>query len=147
SAAAELAVPVREDVTEKARAQVTQMRYLLEHRISQARRELAWRRQGVSEQAVRARLQKAGFETAQVKRQWALLMNVLSKNTRMRYNEMKAALTGLDPLRAFERGYSITLKDGRAVKSVSEIAAGDALTIRFVDGSAKVVAEKITPGG
>ena len=43
----------------------------------------------------------------------------------------------VDPLSVLKRGYSLTFKDGRLLKSVHGLAAGDELITRLVDGEVK----------
>ena len=44
----------------------------------------------------------------------------------------------LSPLSTLSRGYSIAERDGRAVKSISELRRGDLLTLRLTDGEATI---------
>lgn len=44
-------------------------------------------------------------------------------------------LDALSPQATLKRGYSITLKNGRAIKSASQLQPGDCLTTLFADGS------------
>ncbi len=54
-----------------------------------------------------------------------------------RLAEYTAKLDALNPAKILMRGYSITEKQGTAVKSVNEIADDDILKIKFADGSAE----------
>lgn len=47
-----------------------------------------------------------------------------------------------DPVRVLERGYSIALRDGKAVRSAKELKQGDSLTVRFADGNIETVVNK-----
>jgi exodeoxyribonuclease VII large subunit len=48
---------------------------------------------------------------------------------------LRARLTALDPARVLERGYAVVQKsDGSVVRAASEVAAGEALNVRVVDG-------------
>ncbi|MGH8979905.1 MAG: exodeoxyribonuclease VII large subunit, partial [Acidimicrobiales bacterium] len=50
-----------------------------------------------------------------------------------------------DVERQLERGYTLTLDaSGRAVRRVSQVGAGDELTTRFADGSARSVVAAVT---
>ena len=57
------------------------------------------------------------------------------------FTEKVARLDTLSPLKTLSRGYSITQKDGRIVKSKNELNKNDEVEIRFVDGEkhAKIV--------
>jgi exodeoxyribonuclease VII large subunit len=43
----------------------------------------------------------------------------------------------LNPLSVLTRGYSVSSKEGKTVKSVNEVAVGELLEVRFVDGKIK----------
>lgn len=44
-----------------------------------------------------------------------------------------------DPVRVLERGYSIALRNGKAVRSANELNSGDKVTMRFADGNVETV--------
>lgn len=52
-------------------------------------------------------------------------------------------LIGLDPNRLLKRGYSITLKDGRTVRDVSQLKGGDELETRFENGTVRSVVNQV----
>ena len=52
-----------------------------------------------------------------------------------RYIELVAKLDAFSPLKTLTRGYSITEKNGKIVKSKEDLKSGDKIEIRFVDGS------------
>ena len=51
-----------------------------------------------------------------------------------KYIELLAKLDTLSPLKTLYRGYSITEKDGKIIKSKDELKPGDTIDIRFIDG-------------
>lgn len=51
-----------------------------------------------------------------------------------KYIELVARLDTLSPLKTLYRGYSITEKNGKIIKSKKELKQGDTIDIRFVDG-------------
>lgn len=66
----------------------------------------------------------------------------LSSACLMRFNNeehrlelISRRLTAVDPTRILERGYSMTLHNGKIVTSASSVGEGDELTTRFKDGS------------
>ena len=61
----------------------------------------------------------------------------VSASAVQRLAECTAKLDALNPAKILMRGYSITEKQGIAVKSVNEIADDDILKIKFADGSAE----------
>ncbi len=54
-----------------------------------------------------------------------------------------ALLKALDPNRIIENGYAAVVKDGKSIKSVSELSDGSEITLVFADGSASAVITKL----
>ena len=52
-----------------------------------------------------------------------------------KYSELVAKLDAYSPLKTLARGYSITEKDGKIVKSTKNLKTGDLVNIRLNDGS------------
>ena len=57
------------------------------------------------------------------------------ENERLHLNENTVRL--LDPENVVKRGFTLTLKDGKIVKSVKQVEMGDELETRFADGTTK----------
>ena len=53
-------------------------------------------------------------------------------------------LDALSPLKLLKRGYSVAVKDGKAVSSIKELEAGEQLDVIFSDGQILCSVEKIT---
>ena len=53
----------------------------------------------------------------------------------------------LNPLHVIRRGYSVVEKDGAAVRSVKELAAGDGILVRLADGSLDAAVGGLREGG
>lgn len=62
---------------------------------------------------------------------------------RSRWAQLSSLLDSLSPLKVVERGYSITFKDKKPVKSVAQITKGDLLEITFAKGKAAARVETI----
>jgi exodeoxyribonuclease VII large subunit len=58
-----------------------------------------------------------------------------------RFVRLAAALDAMSPLKVLSRGYSIVRKEGRTLRSVKQVSAGDRLTLHFSDGDAAVTVE------
>lgn len=56
------------------------------------------------------------------------------KEEKTKYIELVSKLDTLSPLKTLTRGYSITEKEGKIIKSIEEIKNGDKIDIRFIDG-------------
>ena len=69
------------------------------------------------------------------------LINTKSEKEKNRYVELVAKLDTLSPLRTLMRGYSITEKEGKIVKSIVELKKDDNIDIRLTDGKiqAKII--------
>ena len=59
------------------------------------------------------------------------------KDSKILATKLISKLDALSPLKTLTRGYSIMEKDGKVVKSVKDITAGDDVDIRLIDGTAK----------
>ena len=61
---------------------------------------------------------------------------LLSKESeRLHLNENSVRL--LDPEKVLKRGYTLSMKDGKIVKSAKQLSAGDEMETRFADGNVK----------
>lgn len=69
------------------------------------------------------------------------LINTKSEKEKNRYVELVAKLDTLSPLKTLMRGYSITEKEGKIVKSIVELKKDDNIDIRLTDGKiqAKII--------
>ena len=61
-------------------------------------------------------------------------MKVKQEKEKTRYIELVAKLDTLSPLKTLYRGYSITEKDNKIIKSKEELKQGDLIHIKFMDG-------------
>ena len=75
---------------------------------------------------------------------FASAMKLRTEQARKRLSEAAASLNAMSPLNVLARGYSIPERDGKPVRSVKELSAGDALTVLLKDGSADCRVEKTT---
>ena len=62
---------------------------------------------------------------------WMICLNNKQHHIAMLQQKLEAA----DPMRILERGYTMTLKNGKVVASANDIAKDDVLVTRFKDGS------------
>ena len=137
SAAAELAVPDRDE-----------MRVRLDELVSRidsaVMRAVASKRERFLSVANRIELlSPAGrlkVEKAELAKKCSALEQSIEKTIQKRRERLSvasASLAAINPLAVLSRGYSYSQKDGAVVSSVSQIAKGDTIDIRFADGSAK----------
>ena len=60
--------------------------------------------------------------------------------------EKAAALEMLSPLKVLSRGYSITMKDGKAITDSNELNVDDMITLKFSHGGANAVITVLEKG-
>lgn len=64
-----------------------------------------------------------------------------------RMNRHAASLDAFNPLKTLSRGYGIPSKEGRPIRSVTQVKPGDALTLRLSDGTLDCTIKGIEPQG
>ena len=81
-----------------------------------------------------------------LEQRWAELDKALQQtmnDKQKRFSENISTLDALSPLKVLARGYSFCEKEGVAVRSTSQLAVGDALTLHFADGAASCTTTSI----
>lgn len=63
----------------------------------------------------------------------------IQKDNHTSYVELVTKLDALSPLKTLTRGYTLTEKDGKIVKSAEELKSDDKVKLRFVDGEKSAV--------
>ncbi len=58
---------------------------------------------------------------------------------REKWKGLVGKIESLNPLAVLARGYSVALKDGKSIKSVSEVESGDEITLRLADGNVEAI--------
>lgn len=66
-------------------------------------------------------------------------IRAIQKESQTSYVELVTKLDTLSPLKTLTRGYSLTEKDGKIIKSVTELKNDDEVKLRFVDGEKSAV--------
>ena len=61
------------------------------------------------------------------------------KTEKTKYIELVSKLDALSPLKTLSRGYTITEKDNKIIKSKSDLNTGDTINLKFIDGN--IIAE------
>ena len=59
---------------------------------------------------------------------------VKQKEQEKLFENQVSKLDALSPLKTLSRGYSITQKNGKMIKSANELNAGDKIELKFADG-------------
>ena len=65
------------------------------------------------------------------------------ENRRARLEKGMSLLESLSPLKVVERGYSVTLKEGRLVKDSQQLVLGDRVEVKLMNGSFEAEVKKI----
>lgn len=63
-------------------------------------------------------------------------MNKHMEKYKSDFSKLITKLDALSPLKTLSRGYSITEKDGKIVKSINDLSKGDIVELKYADGSA-----------
>ena len=66
-------------------------------------------------------------------------IKVKHEKEKTKYIELIAKLDALSPLKTLYRGYSITEKNNKVIKSKEELKANDLIEIRFIDGKKEAI--------
>ena len=67
------------------------------------------------------------------------LINLKIEKQKTKYTKLVAKLDAYSPLKTLARGYTITKKDGKVLKSKSQLKSGDIVEIVFSDGQKDAV--------
>lgn len=134
SAAAEMAVPVLDDLIFTVEELIRRLLGGAEKTLLQSRQRLltaVGRLQSLHPRAqVLAAISRADLLTTRLKN--AAMAGLTLRESR--FNAAQAKLTALGPMQVLKRGYALTLKDGVPVTGVKAIAPGDKLQVLFSDG-------------
>ena len=135
SAAAELAVPNIIDVKENIEVLKNRYKVSLKKRIELMKlRYINCMSKRVFKDPLQNINEKRILLDNQIKEIDNSISNILS-NKKSNFEKIITKLDALSPLKTLIRGYSITEKDGKIVKSIKEVDKGDLIEIKFSDGS------------
>lgn len=134
SAAAELAVPDIYEVKQKIITYQNRLRMALiqKVKIMKLRYEKSMS-SSVFREPTR-RIQENYIRIDNQVKQLENLMQVKQEKEKTKFAKLVAKLDAYSPLKTLSRGYSITQKDGKMVKTQEELESGDMVELRFVDG-------------
>ena len=143
SAAAELSLPDKEDLTRQVSALTTRLTGAQSTRL----RRLRTRLDQLSSAKVLTspegayRLRREGVEGLSKRLDLSVSRHLATKRQSM--ERVVAGLSALNPLAVLGRGYALVQNgEGRVVPAAKELAVGDRVTLRFADGTAKVAVEE-----
>ena len=143
SAAAELSLPDKEDLTRQVSALTTRLTGAQSTRL----RRLRTRLDQLSSAKVLTspegayRLRREGVEGLSKRLDLSVSRHLATKRQSM--ERVVTGLSALNPLAVLGRGYALVQNgEGRVVPAAKELAVGDRVTLRFADGTAKVAVEE-----
>jgi exodeoxyribonuclease VII large subunit len=136
SAAAELAVPDQAELRQRIAAWSVQVERNLAQRLAQARQALEKEHGALQRLSPQARVDTQRQQVDDLTRRGTRALAYTLGLRRSALQGLQARLETLSPLATLERGYSIVRRqdDGSVVRSVSQVAGGDDLTVRVGDG-------------
>ncbi len=136
SAAAELAVPDKDEITSLIAQFEKRFKSLLVNKSQESETKLRLISERVSKDSFMRRMENLMQITD---RDFDVLVKAYTQKCDKKLNmlsERAAKLDALSPLKVFDRGYSITYKDEKTLKSVNDINENDCLTLVLRDGKA-----------
>lgn len=135
SAAAELAVPNMDDVNDKILQYENGMKRALRKKVEILRlkyekcmslRVFKEPTQKINEKRINIDIIMKRIETS---------TNLKIVNSKNEFANLANKLDGLSPLKTLSRGYSITTKNNKVIKSISELKKDDVINVKVQDGS------------
>lgn len=137
SAAAELAVPHKEELKKLIDKNRDALRNLLLAKSEDGETKLRLISDRISERAMNRKIENL-MQSAD--RAFDSLVRTYSLSVERRYNDLKnqcVKLDALSPLKVFDRGYSVAMKEGRALRSTEDVKQDDEVLITLKDGTVK----------
>ncbi len=134
SAAAELAVPDRYEVKQKIITYQNRLRMALLKKVEVMKLRYE---KSMSSFVFKEPTRRVQENYLRIDNQVKRLENVIKakqEKEKTKYVELSAKLDAYSPLKTLARGYSITQKEGKVVKSHKDLKSGDVVELRFTDG-------------
>ncbi|MEG0833918.1 MAG: exodeoxyribonuclease VII large subunit [Christensenellaceae bacterium] len=135
SAAAEIAIALKDELVSSIKAYKYQIQDIMKTIFYEKRMQIKYNQSLLSKDAVYAKINLARYavqsNTVQIEMQAKTLYNRL----KVLYNHYKTSIELLNPMGAFERGYSVAIKNGSEIKSIKDVAIGDEIKILLKDGT------------
>jgi exodeoxyribonuclease VII large subunit len=137
SAAAELAVPDIYEVKEKIRTYQNRLRMGLIKKVQIMKLRYEKTMSSFVFKEPTRRVQENYIRIDNNVRKLENLMKAKQENEKTKYSELVAKLDAYSPLKTLARGYAITQKEGKVIKTKAELKSGDMVDIRLTDGEVK----------
>jgi exodeoxyribonuclease VII large subunit len=134
SAAAELAVPVKEEVVRQVAEARREATAAAEAALAAWREEIYAARTAYGFRAVPRRLAERRQQVDETAGRAYRAARHAGEAFRSRFAETARAFQALSPEATLARGYNVASRDGRTVRRAAHAATGEALTLHFADG-------------
>ena len=143
SAAAELAVPDRQELMSYYFKQKQYISAMLDRKIKTAQLRLENQQRRMSASSPKLKAEQLEKQLSAKSEKLTRFMNIYSSNKENKLIAAKGKLDGLNPLNVLNRGYAIAEKDEKIITSSKQLKNGDDFTVILSDGkiNAKVCGE------
>lgn len=143
SAAAELAVPDRQELMSYYFKQKQYISAMLDRKIKTAQLRLENQQRRMSASSPKLKAEQLEKQLSAKSEKLTRLMNIYISNKENKLIAAKGKLDGLNPLNVLNRGYAIAEKDEKIITSSKQLKDGDDFTVILSDGkiNAKVCGE------
>lgn len=134
SAAAELAVPDKQELFQYYDSQKQYLSTLIDSRISDYKNSLSQSASALSSLSPQNKLRNIESELAINTHRLTSLSNQIFENKKQEISLLASRLESLNPVSILKRGYSVVTNDDKTVTSVKDVKDGDTLAIDVTDG-------------
>lgn len=143
SAAAELAVPDRQELMSYYFKQKQYISAMLDRKIKTAQLRLENQQRRISASSTKLKAEQLEKQLSAKSEKLTRFMNIYISNKENKLIAAKGKLDGLNPLNVLNRGYAIAEKDEKIITSSKQLKDGDDFTVILSDGkiNAKVCGE------
>ena len=139
SAAAELAVPDVYEVKQKIASYQNRLRMSLIKKVQIMKLRYEKSMSSFVFKEPTRRIQENYIRMDNLVKRMENFMQVKQEKEKTKYAKLIAKLDAYSPLKTLARGYSITQKEGKVIKTKAELQTGDIVDIRFTDGNKKAM--------
>ncbi|MDD1662732.1 MAG: exodeoxyribonuclease VII large subunit [Methanomicrobiales archaeon] len=143
SAAAELVVPDKAELTREIAGSLDRMRCSLEKKVQAAALLIEDLRLRLQPRRILKRINENREEIAEREEDLNLAIIARIERGRSEVARLKALLEGRSPLTILSRGYCIAERDGKVIRSALNLSTGDRIRLRMAGGGAKARIEDV----
>ncbi len=145
SAAAEMAVPERRELMKQFSNVTTHMHLLLQKKLERERAHLKALEEAPPLKNPAALLREPRMNVGYLLEKAASLMNHRLLSARSRFAENAAKLEAMSPLSILGRGYAAAMKEGKLIRSLSDVKPNDSVSVRLSDGAFLASVQELCP--